>query len=56
MQGFVLMSLFKPPPGLITDRDHWLGVIAGLIKPVPEYIKILLDRAHERINGYSRLV
>jgi hypothetical protein len=36
--------------GLITDRLHWMGVLTGTIKPNPEFIKIVLDRAHQRIN------
>ena len=31
--------------GLVTDREHWLGVLNGTITAKPEYIKILIDRA-----------
>jgi len=35
--------------GVLTDRLHWLGVLSGTIKPVPEYIKIALDRYHAKM-------
>jgi hypothetical protein len=37
--------------GIISDRDHWLGVLSGIFKPVPEYIKIALDNAHNKLKG-----
>ena len=36
--------------GIITDRNHWLGVLNGIITPNRNNIKILMDNAHTRIN------
>ncbi|MDR1703921.1 MAG: peptidoglycan recognition protein family protein [Clostridiales bacterium] len=32
--------------GIITEREHWLGVLTGTIKPNTDYIKIMMDNAH----------
>jgi hypothetical protein len=37
--------------GVIGDGAHWRAVLAGLVKPVPEYIKALMDNAHRKISG-----
>jgi len=35
--------------GLITERDYWLGVLIGTIRPDPIYIKVVMDRAHDKL-------
>jgi len=37
--------------GIITTKEHWLGVLKGDIAPRREYIKIMMDNAHRKING-----
>jgi len=36
--------------GLVTDYTHWLGVLTGTITPNPKFIKILIDRAVEKLS------
>ena len=36
--------------GVITERAHWLGVLTGTIKPIPEYIKTVFDRYHVKVK------
>lgn len=37
--------------GVITDRVYWLGVLEGVVRPSPEYIRTLLSRYHTRLAG-----
>ena len=37
--------------GIITSKDHWLGVLRGTIAPNPAFIKIMMDNAHRKIRG-----
>ena len=36
--------------GLITERDYWLGVLIGTIRPDPAYVKDMMDRACSRLQ------
>jgi hypothetical protein len=36
--------------GIITEREHWLGVLTGSIAPNREYIKAMMDNAHNKIS------
>lgn len=36
--------------GIITERDYWLGVLRGTITANPDYIKIVMDNAHNKIR------
>jgi len=37
--------------GIIGDRAHWLGVLNGTVAAVPEYVKIVLDRYHDKLKS-----
>jgi len=37
--------------GAVTDREHWLGVLRGTAVPNKEYIKVVLDRYHDKLAG-----
>ena len=36
--------------GIITDKNHWLGVLNGSIAPNKDYIKILMDNVHNKLK------
>ena len=36
--------------GIITTKEHWLGVLKGTITPNREYIKIMMDNAHDKLK------
>ena len=36
--------------GIITNRAHWVGVLTGDVKPVPAYIKMMMDNAYAKIE------
>ena len=37
--------------GIITDREHWLGVLQGTAAPNRDFIKTVLDRCHDKLAG-----
>jgi len=37
--------------GIISSKEHWLGVLQGTITPNPAFIKIMMDNAHRKIRG-----